>query len=96
MDIDEMEFPKWIEPHASHISRQGSAPEHVSVIDFASYHVNRVDGSVTVMVMDADEQKRALAAYKAPKDEAPEIVKPTKADDKPSDIDESKAVDFPT
>lgn len=90
MDIDEMEFPKWIEPHASHISRQGSAPEHVSVIDFASYHVNRVDGSVTVMVMDADEQKRALAAYKAPKDEATEIVKPAKLDTP------LKAVDFPT
>lgn len=74
MDIDEMEFPKWIEPHASHISRQGNAPEHVSVIDFASYHVNRVDGSVTVMVMDADEQKRALAAYKAPKDEKSVVI----------------------
>lgn len=68
------EFPKWVTPDESHIVRQKveGAPDHVSTPGWPEYHVNRVDGSVTVLVKDADEEARALAAAKAPEPKEPE------------------------
>lgn len=54
-----VEFPKWVVPHDTHVSRD--AHGHVSVPLFPGHHVGR-DGVVTVMVKDADEEAKALAA----------------------------------
>lgn len=55
-EIESAEFPKWVEPHASHVERQG---DHLSVAHFP-FHVDR-KGVVSVLVADADEEKKALA-----------------------------------
>lgn len=52
------EYPKWIEPHASHLDH---ANGHVSVPLFPEHHVDR-DGKVTVLVKDAEDEAKALAA----------------------------------
>lgn len=55
------EWPKWVAVHESHVVRKQfeGAPEHVSVIGFEQWHVNRADGSVTVLVEDEAEARRA-------------------------------------
>ncbi len=60
---DETEWPKWVTPHDNHIVSQSApgGPAHVSTPRFEHFHVNRVDGSVTVMVNNAEEEARALA-----------------------------------
>lgn len=69
------EYPKWIEPHASHVVDTGG---HLSVPLFPEFHVDRHDGKVTVKVMDEDHEAIALAAKQEPKASADEKA----ADDK--------------
>lgn len=61
------EWPKWVAPHESHVVRKKAdgAPDHVSVTDFADFHVDRVTGEVTVMVKDEEDERRAAAELKA-------------------------------
>jgi len=61
--MSEIEWPKWVVPHASHIVRTtaANAPDHVSTPAWTGCHVNRVDGVVTVLVADAEEEARAIA-----------------------------------
>jgi hypothetical protein len=59
------EFPKWIEPHESHIEKTGG---HISVPLFP-FHVQRGSNVVTVMVKDADEEKQAIEAKTEPSTE---------------------------
>ena len=56
--VAHQEFPKWIEPHASHVHT--AAGGHVSVPLFPHHHVDR-EGKVTVFVDDADQEAKALA-----------------------------------
>lgn len=60
------EFPKYVEVHESHVVKQvaphGDAPPHISIKGFAGHHVDR-DGKVTVLVHDADEEAKAMAAF---------------------------------
>lgn len=64
------EWPQWVPVHESHIvvRKMDGAPDHVSVPAFPDYHVNRIDGSVTVLVHDEDEAKIASSAPQAPED----------------------------
>lgn len=66
------EYPKWVEPHASHIVRKEmpGAPDHVSVKRFADWHINRETGALTVLVKNDAEEKLALAEYVADEDAA--------------------------
>ena len=61
-----VEWPKWVKPHDSQIQRKKTEgfPDHVSTPGFANYHVNRVNGEVTVLVADEDEEKVAAGEYK--------------------------------
>jgi hypothetical protein len=60
-----MEFPKYIEPHESHVVTQeaahGDAPPHRSTPAFGGFHVDR-EGKVKVLVHNAEEEAKALAA----------------------------------
>lgn len=58
MDIEEKEFPKWVRVHESHVVREDGRV--VTVPAFPGFHVNRVDGEVTVMVADAEEEAKAM------------------------------------
>lgn len=61
------DFPKWVAPHASHVVRKEmpGAPDHVSVLRFKDWHVNRDSGAVTVLVHTDEEEKLAVAEYVA-------------------------------
>ena len=82
------EWPKWVVPHESHVVRKkvDGAPDHVSVTDFEESHVNRVDGSVTVLVKDEADEQRATSAR--PEPEAEEPIEPVEAVDPVSDIND--------
>lgn len=69
-ESDDRDWPQWIPVHESHVlvKKMDGAPDHVSVPAFPDYHVNRIDGSVTVLVHDEDEAKIASSAPQAPKD----------------------------
>lgn len=69
------EWPKWVVPDESHVSRvkREGFPDHVTAPLWSDFHVNRVDGVVTVLVKDEDEEHRALAAAKAPEPEEAKI-----------------------
>lgn len=71
------EWPKWVAVHESHVVRKRfeGAPEHVSVAGFEEWHVNRADGTVTVLVVDEGEARRA-ASEKG----TPEPIKESEAD----------------
>ena len=56
---DDPDWPKWVTPHADQIVRTN---DHVSVPAFPEFHVNRLDGSVTVLVANEDEEKAAMSA----------------------------------
>ena len=62
---EHQDFPKYIEPHPSHIHRkpatEDGAPAHVSVPTFPHFHVAR-DGIVTVLVHDLEEELVAMSA----------------------------------
>lgn len=51
------EYPKWIEPHPSHIVHQGDS---ISTPAWPECHVTR-DGKLSVLVADKDDEARALA-----------------------------------
>lgn len=74
-------FPKWVQPHESHIVRKemDGAPAHVSAPGFSEVHVNRIDGAVTVLVANEDEEARALADA-SPKEPVAEVVDPATVD----------------
>lgn len=57
---DETEWPKWVVPHIGHV-RRDPATGHVSTPEFSEHHVAR-DGEVTVLVLDPQDEERALAA----------------------------------
>jgi hypothetical protein len=59
----DIEWPKWVKVHDSHILRKeiGGAPDHVSVPAFPDFHVNRENGEVTVLVHDEDQEKLATS-----------------------------------
>jgi len=65
---DDPDWPKWVTPHESHVVRQTvpGAPDHVNTRAFPHSHVNRADGSVTVLVANEDEEKLALGEYRPP------------------------------
>jgi hypothetical protein len=72
------EFPKFVKPHKSHVrvKKTEGAPDHVSAPAFSEVHVDRVTNDVTVLVNDADEEKKALSELKV---DAPK-VEPVKMD----------------
>lgn len=74
-----LDYPKWVKVHDSHIVRRhvDGFPDHIIAPDFADTHVNRVDGVVTVLVADEDEEKRAVGARVDP--EKAETPKPDNA-----------------
>ena len=59
----DIEWPKWVKVHDSHILRKEieGAPDHVSVPAFPDFHVNRENGEVTVLVHDEDQEKVATS-----------------------------------
>jgi hypothetical protein len=61
-EVKDVEFPKWITPHESHIHRQESpgAPDHISTDQWET-HVDRA-GNVTVLVHDAEAEALAQGA----------------------------------
>ena len=63
---DTQEYPKWVEPHASHVA----IGRTIVTPAWEHFHVAR-DQVVTVLVADADEEARALA--EVPKVEAPKL-----------------------
>lgn len=65
-----VEFPKWVEPHPSHIVGGVAAL-------FAQSHTDRVSGKVSVLVNNAEDEAVAAAEMKAP--EAP------KSEEKPAE-----------
>jgi hypothetical protein len=56
--VSHEEFPKWVVPHESHVHQAG---DHLSAPLFPDHHVDR-EGKLTVLVRDADEEAKALAA----------------------------------
>jgi hypothetical protein len=73
------EYPKYVKPHKGHVRIKKSpdgGQDHVSALPFTDVHVDRVTNDVTVLVNDADEEKKALAE---PKSDAPK-VEPVKMD----------------
>lgn len=69
----ETDFPAWVVPHESHVVRlKRDDGEHITTPEWAEHFVNRVDGVVTVLVHNAGEEARALAAREVPKGDAPE------------------------
>jgi hypothetical protein len=67
MSEDHQEFPKWVAPHESWISRQG---DHLSVLGKFESHVDR-DRNVTVLCHDADDEHLATSPREEPKAEDP-------------------------
>src|SRR5580692_8483133 len=68
----DIEWPKWVKVHDSHILRKkvDGAPDHVSVPAYPEYHVDRLTGDVSVLVHDEDQEKVATAeAVKADDDQ---------------------------
>jgi hypothetical protein len=60
-----MQYPKWIVVHSSHVVTKASdsAKANISVThNFWPWSVDRVTGTVTVLVQNAAEETRALAA----------------------------------
>ena len=55
------EFPKWIEPHASHLKDNGAGFPVAAL--FPHLEVERGTGRVKVLVKDEDEEKAALAEF---------------------------------
>jgi hypothetical protein len=66
---DERDYPKWVVVHDSHVVRQkmDGYPEHVSTPSYVNSHVNRLNGEVTVMVANEDEEKAAVGERKEEK-----------------------------
>lgn len=87
------EWPKWVVPHESHVSRvkRDGFPDHVTAPLWSQFHVNRVDGVVTVLVKGEDEEQRAVAAAEAEEakgeeirpdsEPEPEVIQPKLGDD---------------
>ena len=48
--VRHFDYPKWVVPHESQVitKKVDGYPDHVSTPGFSDYHVNRVNGEVTV------------------------------------------------
>ena len=67
-----IEWPKWVKVHDSHIDRKkvDGMPDYVSTPAYPDFHVNRANGEVMVLVHDEDQEKAATAeAVKADDDD---------------------------
>lgn len=71
------EFPKWVEPHRSHI--ETNAAGHQVPQGFADFHLDRVSRKWSVLVSDVAEETRAIA--EKPKAEEPVVA----AEEAPAD-----------
>jgi len=62
------EYPKWVVPHSDHIGRH---PQNDYVVTplFTQHHLNRVNGEVTVLVHNEDEELRAMTGPAAESEE---------------------------
>ena len=52
------EFPKWVNPHESHLVKKDG---QITVPKFETWHRNRVNGHIDVLVNDAAGEALALA-----------------------------------
>jgi hypothetical protein len=67
-----IEWPKWVVVHGSHINRKkvDGMPDYVSTPAYPDFHVNRANGEVMVLVHDEDQEKAATSeAVKADDDQ---------------------------
>jgi hypothetical protein len=71
------DYPTWVAPHESHVERKKTegAPDHVSCPGFET-SVNRVNGEVRVLVLDADHEKVATDAKQEAKVPDPPLHAP--------------------
>ncbi len=53
------EYPKWVEPHASHVVT--AATGHKSVPSFSDHHTDQNTGKLMALVHSAEEEAKALA-----------------------------------
>ena len=60
--VERHDYPRWIEPHPSHITQLNNAP-NIFVSGF-KFDQNRDTGIVTVLVRNETEELRALAPKK--------------------------------
>lgn len=58
------EFPKWVKVHESHIERKGDT---IAIPGFPEFYRDRA-GEVTVLVPNADEERRAGSERKPAED----------------------------
>lgn len=61
--VADAEWPKWVPVHESRIAKKSvdGAPDYVSVPGYENFHVDRLDGSVTVLVADEDAAREAAS-----------------------------------
>jgi len=60
------DYPKWVIPHPSHIKETDSGFGMQKITpEFPEFHINRVDGVLTVLVQDKKHEDFALAEKKA-------------------------------
>jgi hypothetical protein len=78
-EIEHVEYPKWVEPHESHIATDQGGNKVVQ--GFAESFWDRVSQKFTVLVHDADGEDKALAAKDEPKVEDSADEKPTELTD---------------
>lgn len=69
---DGSDFPKWVEPHRSHIEQKGDV---IAVPGF-EWHVDRDTKVVNVLVNDAEHEAKALAE---------KVIEATKTEDHSND-----------
>ena len=57
------EYPKWVVAHKSHIhvTTWPNGAKHITTPDWPEFHINRIDGIVSVLVNTAEEAARATA-----------------------------------
>jgi multidrug resistance efflux pump len=68
------EFPKYVPVHESHVVRKqgiGEIPEVVAVPAFPEHHVDR-DGTVKVLVVDAEHEAKATSEATKAHEKQPE------------------------
>jgi hypothetical protein len=53
------DWPKWVVVHESHVQRDKNG-KVLSVPAYPGFHLSRVDGEVTVMVADHEEEAKAV------------------------------------
>jgi hypothetical protein len=61
--VSDIEYPKFVKPHPSHVVTQG---DHVSTPAFPEFHVDRMTREVTVLVHSVDEEQIAILEFVKP------------------------------